>query len=228
MWSIKFDQVKVDTVLGSSAPPLTVKLMQAFISGSKDSSVIETQVGKGLFILGFLLGEICSFTFIWVFRYHLRCWLWLPNLVWCFVVCNYNIGTQVWPRKCGTYIRCFAQECWCWKLHLCFWGNLFVFGFQIHQDLNYNWCWVHTRWTKQIVLHDSVDKKVYTTGGQTQVPLFVTGVIKTDNAEIAVLDSDLGSIETQKKYVMPFLLFFVILYEIIMLISNSFAGFMPS
>lgn len=78
------------------------------------------------------------------------------------------------------------------------------------------------------MLHDSVDKKVYATGGQTQVPLFITGVIEIDNSEIAVLDSDLGSIETQKKYVLPFLLFFVILYEIIMLICYSFAGFMSS
>lgn len=51
------------------------------------------------------------------------------------------------------------------------------------------------------MLDGSVDKKVYATGGQTQVPIFVTGVIKIDNAEIAVLDSDIGSIETQKKYV---------------------------
>jgi oligosaccharyltransferase complex subunit delta (ribophorin II) len=50
------------------------------------------------------------------------------------------------------------------------------------------------------VLDGSVDKKVYATGGQTQVPIFITGVIKIDNAEIAVLDSDIGSIEAQKKY----------------------------
>jgi oligosaccharyltransferase complex subunit delta (ribophorin II) len=52
----------------------------------------------------------------------------------------------------------------------------------------------------QIVLDDSVDKKVYATGGRTQVPIFVTGVVKIDNAEIAIVDSDLGSIEAQKKY----------------------------
>ncbi|KAK7845699.1 dolichyl-diphosphooligosaccharide--protein glycosyltransferase subunit 2 [Quercus suber] len=51
----------------------------------------------------------------------------------------------------------------------------------------------------EIVLHDSEDKNVYATGGQTQVPVFVTGLIKIDNAEIAVLDSDHGSVETQKK-----------------------------
>ena len=51
------------------------------------------------------------------------------------------------------------------------------------------------------MLHDSEDKNVYATGGQTQIPVFVTGLIKIDNAEIAVLDSDHDSIETQKKYV---------------------------
>lgn len=50
-----------------------------------------------------------------------------------------------------------------------------------------------------MVFHDSEHEKVYATGGRTQVPIYVTGVIKIDNAEIVVLDSDLGSIETQKK-----------------------------
>lgn len=51
----------------------------------------------------------------------------------------------------------------------------------------------------QIVLHDSEHTKAYATGGQTKVPIHVTGIIKIDNAEIAVLDSDLGSVETQQK-----------------------------
>lgn len=38
-----FEQVRVNTVLGSNAPPLTVKLVRASISGSKDIS-IESQV----------------------------------------------------------------------------------------------------------------------------------------------------------------------------------------
>ncbi|KAG6719099.1 hypothetical protein I3843_04G177200 [Carya illinoinensis] len=116
-------KVKVNTVLGSSAPPLSVKLVRAFISGSKDYSVIETQELK-------------------------------------FDPENEVHFLDVLPKSIdvGTYS--------------------FVF---------------------EIVLHDSVDKEVYTTGGQTQVPIFVTGIIKIDNAEIAVLDSDLGSIETQKK-----------------------------
>lgn len=51
MCLIKLDQVKVNTVLGSSAPPLTVKLVQAFISGSKDSSVIKSLVSNDFFFL---------------------------------------------------------------------------------------------------------------------------------------------------------------------------------
>lgn len=74
------------------------------------------------------------------------------------------------------------------------------------------------------MLHDSVNKEVYTTGGQTQVPIFVTGIIKIDNAEIAVLDSDLGSIETQKKYV----IFFYLIIQEITDDSDLFVEFMSS
>jgi hypothetical protein len=57
MCLIKLDQVKVNTVLGSSAPPLTVKLVRAFISGSKDSSVIKSLVSNDFFFLfDFFLG----------------------------------------------------------------------------------------------------------------------------------------------------------------------------
>lgn len=51
------------------------------------------------------------------------------------------------------------------------------------------------------MLHDPDHKKTYATGGRTKVAIFVKGVVKVDNAKIAVLDSDLGSVETQKKYV---------------------------
>lgn len=51
------------------------------------------------------------------------------------------------------------------------------------------------------MLHDSDSEKVYATGGQIRVPIYVTGVIKVGNAEIAVLDSDLGNVETHKTYV---------------------------
>lgn len=33
--------MRVNTVLGSTAPPLSVKLMQVFSSGSKDASIID-------------------------------------------------------------------------------------------------------------------------------------------------------------------------------------------
>lgn len=72
---------------------------------------------------------------------------------------------------------------------------------------------------------------MYATGGQTQVPVFVTGLIKIDNAEIAVLDSDLGSVETQKKYVTSsndFLPFSAILYRRFLLITHLFVGFLSS
>ena len=36
------------------------------------------------------------------------------------------------------------------------------------------------------------------------LPIYVTGIIEVGNAEITVLDSDLGSAETQKKYVVYF------------------------
>ncbi|KAE9589914.1 putative dolichyl-diphosphooligosaccharide--protein glycotransferase [Lupinus albus] len=50
----------------------------------------------------------------------------------------------------------------------------------------------------EIVLLDSDSKKDYATGGQLHVPIYVTGIIEASNAEIAILDSDLGSVETRK------------------------------
>lgn len=35
--------------------------------------------------------------------------------------------------------------------------------------------------------------------------VYVTGIVKVDSAEIAVLDRDLGSVESQKKYDLHFL-----------------------
>lgn len=40
----KINQVRVNTVLGSAAPPLTVKLVRAFSTGAKDSAIIENKV----------------------------------------------------------------------------------------------------------------------------------------------------------------------------------------
>lgn len=39
---------------------------------------------------------------------------------------------------------------------------------------------------------------MYVTGGRTKIPVYVTGVVTTDKAEIAILDSDIGSVETKK------------------------------
>ncbi|KHN02493.1 H/ACA ribonucleoprotein complex subunit 3-like protein [Glycine soja] len=118
----KMNQVRVNTVLGSAAPPLTVKLVRAFRSDAKDSAIIESKElqydqNNGIHVLEAF-----------------------PN--------NVDVGTYA-----------------------------FVF---------------------EIALHDSAGEKVYATGGQIHVPIYVTGIIKVSNAEIAVLDSDLGSVETQK------------------------------
>ncbi|KAG4396340.1 hypothetical protein AAZX31_19G151700 [Glycine max] len=115
-------KVRVNTVLGSAAPPLTVKLVRAFRSDAKDSAIIESKElqydqNNGIHVLEAF-----------------------PN--------NVDVGTYA-----------------------------FVF---------------------EIALHDSAGEKVYATGGQIHVPIYVTGIIKVSNAEIAVLDSDLGSVETQK------------------------------
>ncbi|GKU86286.1 hypothetical protein SLEP1_g830 [Rubroshorea leprosula] len=116
-------KVRVNTVLGSGAPALVVKLVEAFSSNSKDESLIDSQELKfnpetGVYILNDLPKSI-------------------------------DVGR-------------------------------YMFAFEI-------------------VLHESGPEKVYATGSQTKIPIFVTGFIKIENAEIAVLDSDLGSIETQKK-----------------------------
>ncbi|XP_054820111.1 dolichyl-diphosphooligosaccharide--protein glycosyltransferase subunit 2-like [Prosopis cineraria] len=115
-------KVRVNTVLGAAAPPLMVKLVRAFGTGSKGSAVFESkelqyEPSSGLHVLD---------------------------------VFSENVDT-------GTYV--------------------FVF---------------------EVVLEDSNRRSDYATGGQTHVPIYVTGVIKVGDAEIAVLDSDLGSIETQK------------------------------
>ncbi|KAK6937759.1 Dolichyl-diphosphooligosaccharide--protein glycosyltransferase subunit Swp1, partial [Dillenia turbinata] len=116
-------KVSVSSVLGSDAPPLTVKLVQASSSSSKGASIIENQELK--------FDGDSSFHVLDA----------LPDSV--------DIGKY-----------------------------LFTF---------------------EVVLYDSENEKVYTTGGKTQVPIFITGFVKIDSPEIAILDSDLGSIETQKK-----------------------------
>ncbi|KAE8662521.1 Dolichyl-diphosphooligosaccharide--protein glycosyltransferase subunit 2 [Hibiscus syriacus] len=116
-------KVRVATVLGSNAPPLTVKLVGVFSSVSKDASLVESQElkfdqGSGLHILNDLLEII-------------------------------DVGSYT-----------------------------FVF---------------------EVVLQEPDDEKVYVTGSQTKVPIFVTGLVRIENSEIVVLDSDLGSVESQSK-----------------------------
>ncbi|KAF7818440.1 dolichyl-diphosphooligosaccharide--protein glycosyltransferase subunit 2 [Senna tora] len=115
-------KVRVNTVLGSAAPPLTVKLVRAFSTDAKDLAITESkelqyEPKNGLHVLD-LFSK------------------------------NMDVGNYV-----------------------------FVF---------------------EMVLKDSDSSSDFTTGGQIHVPIYITGVIKVGNAEIAVLDSDLGSIETQK------------------------------
>ncbi|KAL0304808.1 UNVERIFIED_CONTAM: Dolichyl-diphosphooligosaccharide--protein glycosyltransferase subunit [Sesamum angustifolium] len=119
-------KVRVSTVLGSSAPPLSVKLMQIFISGSKDASIIDQKLKFDPDNSVHVLEK-------------------LPP--------NVNVGN-------------------------------YIFSFEV-------------------VFDDPEHKKNYVTGGRTKVPIHFTGIIKIDSAEIAVLDSDLGSIETQKKLELP-------------------------
>ncbi|XP_011028828.1 PREDICTED: dolichyl-diphosphooligosaccharide--protein glycosyltransferase subunit 2-like isoform X1 [Populus euphratica] len=115
-------KVKVNTVLGSNAPPLTVKLVGVFRSGSKDNSLIE--------------GQELKFN--------------PESAVYALDILPKSIDV-------GKYT--------------------FVF---------------------EMVLHDPDHLNLYATGGQTRIPIFVTGVVKVDSAEISVLDSDLGSTETKK------------------------------
>lgn len=102
----------------------------------------------------------------------------------------------------------FSQTMWMWELTCLFLRYLLVKFSEIYflevasrcicklyQPVNY------FKPVLQIVLHDSAGENVFATGGQIHVPIYVTGIIKVSNAEIAVVDSDLGSVETQKKYV---------------------------
>ncbi|KAF9686830.1 hypothetical protein SADUNF_Sadunf02G0030500 [Salix dunnii] len=115
-------KVKVNTVLGSNAPPLTVKLVGVFRSGSKDTSLVE--------------GQELKFN---------------PESA------VYAMDALPKSVDVGKYT--------------------FVF---------------------EMVLHDPDHLNLYATGGQTEIPIFVTGLVKVDSAEIAVLDGDLGSTETKK------------------------------
>ena len=58
------NQVKVNTVLGSNAPALTVKLVRASSSGSKGGSAIESQVGFLLFY--FLVHSLVTLFYLYL------------------------------------------------------------------------------------------------------------------------------------------------------------------
>lgn len=51
----------------------------------------------------------------------------------------------------------------------------------------------------QISLHDPEHLNTYATGGQTKTLVFLTGIIKIDKAEITILNSDVGNVETSQK-----------------------------
>ncbi|KAH6754983.1 ribophorin II family protein [Perilla frutescens var. hirtella] len=124
----KKDQIKVrvSTVLGSPAPTLSVRLMQIFISGTKDASVIDKKLtfdaASGMHVLETLPESI-------------------------------DVGS-------------------------------YIFSFEI-------------------IFDTPEHKKNYATGGRTKVPIHITGAIKIASAEIAILDGDHGSVETQRKLNLP-------------------------
>lgn len=81
----------MSTVLGSSAPPVTVKLVRAFSSGSKDASIIASQVSHNfLFFFSCLLGR-CSLSIIRLFWISssdkLSASMAFGSLVHCFLMC---------------------------------------------------------------------------------------------------------------------------------------------
>ncbi|KNA05743.1 hypothetical protein SOVF_187510 [Spinacia oleracea] len=51
----------------------------------------------------------------------------------------------------------------------------------------------------KVVLNDPSQSDIYATGGRTWVKVYFTGEIKVENAEISVLDNDLGNVESRKK-----------------------------
>ncbi|XP_071719741.1 dolichyl-diphosphooligosaccharide--protein glycosyltransferase subunit 2-like [Rutidosis leptorrhynchoides] len=113
-------KVRVTTVLGSTAPPLSVRLMQVFSSGSQDASIIKQELKfdpkEAVYILDALPAGV-------------------------------DIGE-------------------------------YVFAFEI-------------------VFSDPEHKKSYVTGGRTKVPIYITGVVKVDDAKVEILESD--SVETKNK-----------------------------
>lgn len=80
----------MSTVLGSSAPPVTVKLVRAFSSGSKDASIIDSQVSHNFLFFVPCLGR-CSLSIIRLFWISssdkLSASMAFGSLVHCFLMC---------------------------------------------------------------------------------------------------------------------------------------------
>lgn len=74
-----------------------------------------------------------------------------------------------------------------------------------------------------MALHDSEHEKVYATGGRRKVPIYVTGVVNVENSEVVVLDSDLGSVETKKKWDLILFVFHAVIH-IFMVINVKLVG----
>lgn len=116
-------KIKVNTVLGSKAPPLTVKIVQAANLGSKNAPIIENQDLK------------------------------------------YDVD-----------------------------GEFHVLD-ALPKDIDVG----KYEFIFKIALNDPSQSDIYAAGGRTWVIIYVTGDIRVENAEISVLDSDLGNVESQKK-----------------------------
>ncbi|XVF21560.1 hypothetical protein REPUB_Repub12eG0100300 [Reevesia pubescens] len=221
-------QVRVNTVLGSHAPPLTVKLVGAFSSGSKDSSLVESQelkfdAGTGVHILNNLPKsiDVGSYTFafeivlhepehekVYVTGSQTKVPIFVSGLIKVenaeITVLDSDLGSIETQKKLdlGGQNAVSLSANHLQKLRLSFQlttpcGH----SFEPHQALLKL---RHESKVEHIFLVGNSGKQfeivlVYVTGSQTKVPIFVSGLIKVENAEITVLDSDLGSIETQKK-----------------------------
>ncbi|OAY80013.1 Dolichyl-diphosphooligosaccharide--protein glycosyltransferase subunit 2 [Ananas comosus] len=112
------DQLKVEvtTVFGSAAPPLTVNLVQAYSSDSKDELQFDAENVVHYLDIAALKLDVGKYTFVF-----------------------------------------------------------------------------------EVTLHDPDNVNIYATGGQNSIRAFITGLIKVDKAEIGILDSDAGSVESLQK-----------------------------
>ncbi|KAF5782376.1 putative dolichyl-diphosphooligosaccharide--protein glycotransferase [Helianthus annuus] len=73
----------------------------------------------------------------------------------------------------------------------------------------------------EIVLSDPEHKKIYVNDRRTKVPIYVTGVVKVENAKVEVLEDD--SVEAQHKYVILYGMFYLerqTCFTIIVLFNN--------